>query len=140
MFHLAHMKSVAFSLAIVLVCVVALVPVHADEPFVKSFGCYKDGAWQAHCTAVIGLAGLTGPTSVNVNMTEYVDGKIWNSHIFTYVTYTWAYTASDTFSLVGMNLGDHQIYAIMTARISSGIPPIQTYLSAQTPTTTISVG
>lgn len=136
----AHMKSAVISLAIVLVCVVALVPVHADEPFVKSFGCYKDGAWQAHCTAVIALPALTGPTSVNVNMTEYVDGRIWNSHIFNYVTYAWAYTASDTFSLIGLSLGDHQIYATMTVSISSGIPPIQISLSGQTVTATLSVG
>jgi len=134
------MKSTIFWLTFVLIFVVALVPVHAYQPFVKSFGCYKDGAWQAHCTAIIGLPALTGPTFVNVAMTEYVDGKTWNSHTFTYVTYTWVYTASDTFSLDGLSLGNHQIYAVMTVQISSGILQIQTYLSAQSPTVTISVG
>ena len=136
----ATMKLAISTSAIVLVCVVAFVPVHADQPFVKSFGCFKDGPWQAYCTAVIGLSALTGPTSVNVNMTEYVDGRIWNSNTFSYVTYTWAYTVRDSFSLAGLSPGDHQIYGVMTVQISSGIPPIQTFLTGQTPTATISVG
>ena len=140
MTELADMKSALVFLTIILVCVLAILPAHAEEPFVKSFGCYKDGAWQAHCTAVIGLAALTGPNVVSVNMTEYVDGKVWNSHLFTYVTYTWAYTARDTFSLAGLSIGDHQIYAIMVVNISSGIPPIQVSLFGQTPLATVRVG
>jgi len=136
----ATMKSAIVTLAMVVVCVVAIVPVHADQPFMKSFGCYKDGAWQAHCTAVIGLPALTGPTSLNVDMTEYVDGRIWNSNIFNYVTYTWAYTVRDSFSLVGLSPGNHQIYGVVAVQINSGIPPFQTFLSGQTPTATISVG
>ena len=134
------MKLPLLCVAVILVCAVSLVPVHADQPFIKSFGCYKNGAWQAHCTAVIGLPTLTGPTSIYIVMTEFVDGKAWNSHTFSYVTYTWAYTAIDTFSLVGLSPGDHQIAAVVVVQVSSGIPAIQTSLSGQTPIATISVG
>jgi len=124
---------------LVLACIM-LAPVQADQLFIKSFGCYKDGAWQAHCKAVIVLPALTGPTSINVAMTEYVDGNSWNSHNFSYVTYTWAFTAVDTFSLVGLSPGDHQIYAVIAMQVSSGFPPIQSSLPGQTPVATISVG
>ena len=133
------MKVAIIWLALVLVCV-AIVPVLADQLFIKSFGCYKDGAWQAHCRAVIILPALTGPTSVIVVMSEYVDGNIWNSRTFSYVTYTWAFTAVDTFSLVGLGTGQHQIYASISLQVSSGIPPIQSSLSGQSPVATIIVG
>jgi len=128
-----------FWLVLVLVCAL-VVPVHADQLFIKSFGCYKDGAWRAHCKAVIVLPALTGPTSLNVAITEYVDGNSWNSRTFSYVTYTWAFTAIDTFSLVGLSPGDHPIYAVINLQVSSGFPPIQSSLSGQTPLATISVG
>jgi len=134
------MRLSIFGAAFMLICVVALVPVHADQPFIKDFGCYKDSAWQAHCRVVIGIAGLNGPTAVNVVMTEYVDGRVWNSHTFAYVTNTWAYTAIDIFGLNGLSLGEHQIYAIANVQMNSGIPSPPILLSGQSPTTTISVG
>ena len=73
-------------------------------------------------------------------MSEYVDGSIWNSRTFSYVTYTWAFTAVDTFSLVGLGTGQHQIYASISLQVSSGIPPIQSSLSGQSPVAAIVVG
>lgn len=133
------LKLSKFWLVLALVCI-TLVPVQADQLFIKSFGCYKDGTWQAHCKAVIILPALTGPSSLNVAITEYVDGNSWNTHTFSDVTYTWAFTAVDTFSLVGLSPGDHQIYAVISLQVSSGFPPIQSSLSGQTPLATISVG
>lgn len=134
------MRLSIFGIALMLICVVALVPVRADQPFIKDFGCYKDSAWQAHCRVVIVVAGLNALTAMNVVLIEYVDGRVWNSHAFAYVTNTWAYTAIDTFSLNGLSLGEHQIFAVANVKMTSGIlsPPV--LFSGQSPTATISVG